>query len=158
MIYRVFFLLDMFNIKPINKNAKAIIPTPKPIHAPFEYEKIVENVMSAHKSKRWKLFFLKNNAKTIGLITTRKSPKKLGLPKVENILFPNAHLQIKGSNPFAGGAGKYLVSMNWITAYIQTIYVANIKKFTILFRLFLSSKQSIIIIAKKQYINLLIKT
>jgi hypothetical protein len=49
-------------------------------------------------------------ASVIGLITTRKSPKKFGLPKVENTLQPNAYLQIKGSRPGSGAGGKYLVS------------------------------------------------
>ena len=37
---------------PINKNVNATIPTPNPIHAPLEYEKIVEKTIRNHSNKR----------------------------------------------------------------------------------------------------------
>ena len=41
----------------------------------------------------------------IGATTSKKSAKKLGLPKVEKILCPKACLQIKGSMPTPGLGG-----------------------------------------------------
>jgi len=79
----------------------------------------------------------------------------LGLPKVEKIFGPKACRHAKGSSPLSGGGGKKFMSINWRTEYMQTIYVANIKKLISLFIFFFSLKTSAMIKAKRQYISLL---